>query len=83
MTNDSISMKRFICLLIAVSGLTAALAQQTPDKVRPICGPIIENPTTTGFTVVWETNMDAIGWVEVAPDDLETMVGFRYADLCE
>lgn len=69
MTNDSISMKRFFCILIAVFGLTAALAQQTPDKVRPICGPIIENPTTTGFTVVWETNMDAIGWVEVAPDD--------------
>ena len=62
-------MKRFFCILIAVFGLTAAFAQQTPDKVRPICGPIIENPTTTGFTVIWETNMDAVGWVEVAPDD--------------
>lgn len=40
-----------------------------PDKVRPVCGPYVQNPSTEGFTVVWETNMEAVAWVEVAPDD--------------
>ena len=61
-------MKRFFCFL-ALCLTINALAQETPDKVRPICGPYIQNPTTTGFTVVWETNMDAVAWVEIAPDD--------------
>ena len=61
-------MKRIFCLLGLCLTLLAS-AQETPDKVRPVCGPYVQNPTTTGFTVVWETNMDAIAWVEVAPDD--------------
>ena len=61
-------MKRILCLLGLCLTLFAS-AQETPDKVRPVCGPYVQNPTTTGFTVVWESNMDAIAWVEVAPDD--------------
>ena len=57
-------MRKLFCLLTAIFALSSAYAQ-----VKPICGPYIQNPTTTGFTVVWETNMDAVAWVEVAPDD--------------
>ncbi len=62
-------MKRFFCFLALCLTLTAFAQQQTPENVRLICGPYVQNPTTTGFTVVWESNMDAIAWVEVAPDD--------------
>ena len=43
--------------------------EATPDKVQLLCGPYVQNPTTTGITVIWESNMDAVGWVELAPDD--------------
>jgi 3',5'-cyclic AMP phosphodiesterase CpdA len=64
-------MKRIITCLIAFACiLTGAFGQKDgKDKVRPICGPYIQNPTTDGFTVVWESNMDAVAWVEIAPDD--------------
>ena len=62
-------MKRIIAVFAFILVGISAFAQQTPNKVRPVCGPIIENPGPTGFTVVWETNMDAVAWVEVAPDD--------------
>lgn len=34
-----------------------------------VCGPYIQCVTETGFTVIWVTDMDAICWVETAPDD--------------
>ncbi|MBQ9311336.1 MAG: metallophosphoesterase [Bacteroidales bacterium] len=62
-------MKRFILIIsILLAGLSAG-AQETPRRAYAICGPYVQNPTTTGFTVVWESNMHAIGWVELAPDD--------------
>ena len=46
---------------------TGATAKEKRAKV--ICGPYIQCVTETGFTVIWVTDMDAIGWVETAPDD--------------
>ena len=34
-----------------------------------VCGPYLQCVTETGFTVVWVTDMDAISWLETAPDD--------------
>ncbi|WP_294082125.1 FN3 domain-containing metallophosphoesterase family protein [Proteiniphilum sp. UBA5384] len=38
-------------------------------KPRIACGPWIQAAGETEFTVVWETNVPCISWVEVAPDD--------------
>lgn len=38
-------------------------------KPRVACGPWIQAAGETEFTVVWETNVPCISWVEVAPDD--------------
>ena len=38
-------------------------------QVKITGGPYLQNVTETEFTVVWTTNMDAVGWVEIAPDD--------------
>ena len=63
-------MKRILFLTICLFISLIAFAQEAvPEKVELLCGPYIQNPTTTGFTVIWESNMDAVGWVELAPDD--------------
>lgn len=36
---------------------------------KPTCGPWLQAVGETEFTVVWTTNVDAVVWVEVAPDD--------------
>jgi acid phosphatase type 7 len=70
-------MNRRILLLLAVILPFAVSAQNTvsvseirkPATARIVCGPYLQNVTTTGFTIMWETDMDAKGWVEIAPDD--------------
>jgi len=50
-------------------------AEKVPDleELFPVakvaCGPWIQAVGQNEFTVVWTTNVDAIVWVEVAPDD--------------
>ena len=61
-------MKRLILILSAVISMTSLASGQTP-KVKVTCGPDLQNVTQTSFTVVWTTNMDAVSWVEIAPDD--------------
>ena len=61
-------MKKIVTILCALLIAAGLFAGDAP-KVRVACGPYVQNPTTTGFTVVWETNMPAVAWVEVAPDD--------------
>ena len=63
-------MKRYLLLTICLVISLITFSQETvTEKVDLVCGPYIQNPTTTGFTVVWESDMDAVGWVELAPDD--------------
>jgi hypothetical protein len=40
-------------------------------------GPYIQNVTETSFTVVWATDVDAVSWVELAPDDKEPFYAFE------
>ena len=61
-------MKRLILILSAVISMTCLSSGQTP-KVKVTCGPYLQNVTQTSFTVVWTTDMDAVSWVEIAPDD--------------
>jgi Icc-related predicted phosphoesterase len=71
-------MKRIFSLLMLLFSLsTVSVYAQTESavtinpaqNVREVCGPCLQNVTKTSFTVVWTTNMDAVGWVEIAPDD--------------
>lgn len=48
--------------------LESELSNNFP-KPRIACGPWIQAAGETEFTVVWETNVPCISWVEVAPDD--------------
>lgn len=64
------TMKRlsFITILFLVS-LLGVQAQEGLVKVHESCGPYLQNVTSTSFTVIWTTDMDAVSWVEIAPDD--------------
>ena len=62
-------LKLLLSILLLATAPKATAAAKVPDKVSAVCGPYVQNPTPDGFTVLWETNMDAMAWVEVAPDD--------------
>lgn len=70
-------MKKF--LLIAVLAVLPFLAeaQNGPAIARIVCGPYLQSVTTDSFTVMWMTDVDAVGWVEIAPDNEEN---FYYKD---
>lgn len=55
-------MKR-ICIAAVLLLMTLVLQAQV--KV----GPYLQAVSETGFTVVWDTEDEAVAWVEVAPDD--------------
>lgn len=63
-------MKRIV-LLVSVLLLCTINSSNAKINKGPsvVCGPYIQCITETGFTVVWVTDMDAICWVETAPDD--------------
>ena len=71
------NMKKY--LLIAVLALLPiwAGAQNGPVSAKIVCGPYLQNVTTDSFTVMWITDVDAVGWVEIAPDNEEN---FYYND---
>ena len=60
-------MKRLL-LVLSFALAMVNLAAQTP-KVKITGGPYLQNVTRNSFTVVWTSNMDAVSWVEIAPDD--------------
>lgn len=59
-------MKRFLALIASCFSIIAFGQGQS---VKISGGPYLQNVTQNSFTVVWSTNMDAVGWVEIAPDD--------------
>ncbi|MCF0168611.1 MAG: metallophosphoesterase, partial [Bacteroidales bacterium] len=67
--------KTVLILLIAVIPfLGQAQDQQSPfysgkKTADIVLGPWLQAVTEDSFTVVWTTNWDAVGWVELAPDD--------------
>jgi hypothetical protein len=59
-------------LLVAVAALLVLMgvaSAQKPQRAKVLCGPYVQCMSQTGFTVVWTTDVDAVAWVEVAPDD--------------
>ncbi len=60
-------------LLIAVLAVLPYLtvAQNGPVSAKIVCGPYLQNVTTDSFTVMWITDVDAVAWVEIAPDNDE------------
>lgn len=60
--------KSFLFIIAALASATLVMAQKsTPAQVT--CGPYVQCMSTSGFTVTWTTDVDAVAWVEVAPDD--------------
>ena len=66
-------------LLIAVLAVLPffSFSQNGPAIARIVCGPYLQSVTTDSFTVMWMTDVDAVGWVEIAPDNEEN---FYYKD---
>lgn len=64
-----------ICSVLTIKAQSASPYPQKPElstsfaHPRVACGPWIQAAGETEFTVVWETNVPCISWVEVAPDD--------------
>lgn len=69
-------MKKFLLVAFTLLGV-CAFAQESSQKSKVVCGPYVQNVTTTGFTVMWISDVDAMAWVEVAPEDGQS---FYYAD---
>lgn len=69
MMKNNDNMKRFFLILTAIVAMTVTASAEGTPKVKLTCGPYLQNVTETSFTVVWTTNMDAVSWVEIAPDD--------------
>ena len=66
-------MKRFFIFAVIVflfASFYPAVAQnENFVSARIKCGPWLQAVGETEFTVVWATNVKAISWVEIAPDD--------------
>ena len=61
--------KVLVAIVLVISALCNVNAQQKPSRAKALCGPYVQCISETGFTVIWTTDMDAIAWVEVAPND--------------
>ena len=62
-------MKKNLTIALALfMSLSMASAQSSP-RAKVLCGPYVQCMSETGFTVIWTTDVDAVAWVEVAPDD--------------
>ncbi|MEG0806808.1 MAG: FN3 domain-containing metallophosphoesterase family protein [Alistipes sp.] len=59
-------MKRLIATLALVISIGIVYGQ---PSVRIAQEPYLQQLSADGFTVVWTTDMDAVAWVEVAPND--------------
>ena len=62
-------MKRVVVLLVALFTVFGVLSAQKPQKAKVLCGPYLQCVSETGFTVIWTTDVEAVGWVEIAPND--------------
>ncbi|MBE6188248.1 MAG: serine/threonine protein phosphatase [Rikenellaceae bacterium] len=61
-------MRRFLISIFAlcIASFAAAEGVKAP---KIVVGPYIQACGQNEFTVVWQTDCDAVSWVEVAPDD--------------
>lgn len=56
-------------LTVFLLTLSLAVSAKKTQKANVVCGPYIQCVTETSFIVTWSTDIDAVAWVEVAPDD--------------
>ena len=61
--------KLLLASVLIISTFCVAFAQQAQTRAKVVCGPYVQCVSETGFTVIWTTDIDAGGWVEIAPDD--------------
>ncbi len=61
-------MKKLLSILFATLAFAATAAEKAPT-LKIAQGPYLQAVSDEGFTVVWTTNLDAVAWVEIAPDD--------------
>lgn len=59
----------FIITMLSVQPVIIRAGEGDPVSARIECGPWLQAVGETEFTVVWTTNVKAISWVEIAPDD--------------
>ena len=62
-------MKKIHVLALMIVLWTGTVNAQKPQRAKIVCGPYVQCMTETSFTVIWTTDVDAVAWVEVAPDD--------------
>ena len=56
-------MKRILLAIMLLCGVWSAQA------IKIIHGPYLQAVTDTEATIMWVTDVDALSWVEVAPED--------------
>ena len=67
-------MRREVYIVVlSVLAVVSANISQAQEKRKLtadiVLGPYVQAVTSDSFTVVWKTDMDAVAWVETAPDD--------------
>ena len=62
-------MKKIHVLALMIVLWAGTVNAQKPQRAKIVCGPYVQCMTETSFTVIWTTDLDAVAWVEVAPDD--------------
>lgn len=62
-------MKRLIYLLFALAYFHVGMSAANPERVKIDRGPYLQAVGPDEFTVCWRTNMNSVGWIEIAPDD--------------
>lgn len=62
-------MKKIHVLALMIVLWAGTVNAQKPQRAKIVCGPYAQCMTETSFTVIWTTDVDAVAWVEVAPDD--------------
>lgn len=62
-------MKKIHVLALMIVFWAGTVNAQKPQRAKIVCGPYVQCMTETSFTVIWTTDVDAVAWVEVAPDD--------------
>lgn len=62
-------MRKIHVLALMIVLWAGTVNAQKPQRAKIVCGPYVQCMTETSFTVIWTTDVDAVAWVEVAPDD--------------
>ena len=62
-------MKKIHVLALMIVLWAGTVNAQKPQRAKIVCRPYVQCMTETSFTVIWTTDVDAVAWVEVAPDD--------------